>query len=428
MKSLLMVLVVSVVTLLGTAGCGVPADDTPLNGNDTIYEYGGSKPVGDLIVVTINKTQHKVTQINFTEGVTNGPFDYHPMVSENGGFSILNVVDLPSLGTYGGTALFAEFPGTAIVYQTFTNIDAGMSNAAAENLPVYAVFRQPTTAADYYQKSYNWMKFNTDTGNTNVNMEAGFAAWDDSANNGYLWGAGYSKRRELEGGSGMNTINEHGTQLSLFTYDAGTQALVFWDGAPIGDFSNALSLIGTPDGAVILDFGPGKGGGAGLAFPQSSKSVADLNGIYFLINYNCSVSNSESGVGPMKMVIDSGQVRVFQFQDNTGSDLPQWVGELVDIPSFGKGPEWGSGTNLTTSFSNWSDINSAHSSLIKGAWMGEGSFVATNSIGYSSGTVFLMVDPLVRYIGFSGFFQEGSDMMIRFGFGLKDTGYSDAGL
>ncbi len=414
-----------VLALLTVIGCGDPVEPgDPIPGADILYEYGGSEPVGDLICVIINQSQQTVTHINYTSGQTNGPYTYFSMTTENGGFSILKVVDLPSLGLNGGSVLFAEYPGTAIVYQMFTNTDDGQSNAAADGYPVYAVHRQQTSAADYYQKSYNWMKFNTDTGQTNANMEAGFAAWDDSSALGLLYGAGYSKREELNGGSGMNNINSTGTiKLDDFIYDSASKSLVFWDGTA-GDYSNALSLTGTPDGATILDFGPGKGGGAGLAIPQSSKSIADLDGTYFLINYNCEVSNINSGIGPMKMVIDSGHVLVYQFQDNTGTASSQWDGVLVDIPSYGAGPEWGDSTNLTTSLLNWSEVDTASSTLIQNAYMGEGSFVATNDIG----TVFIMVDPDVRYLGFTGFFQEGPDEVIRFGFGIKDTGYSDAGL
>lgn len=419
--------------MIGVVSCAAPSEDKTTG--DTIVYYGGSEPQGDLITVALNKTKKQVTHYNHTRGETNGPFTYSDLtdVSENGGFSILKVVNLDSnnMPPYGGFVYFAEFPDTALVYQMFKYTDAGHTIHEREGNPVYAVYREATTTSTYLEKPYNWMQFNTAFETTYADMEVGFAAIDDNTSGGLFYGAGYSYRAELEQGTNyaITTINKDTNnllKLENMSYNSETVALVDWGGGSVGDYSNALSMVGTRSGAVVLDFGPERGGGAGIAIPQaSSTNFVPPEGTYLLLVYECPISNTNGNVEPTKFVVEPGGnvAKVFDLQTNTSTGTPVYEGYFAPIYSFPEGPM---GVPVAQTLSNASGISNANSSTIKGAYQALGAFVLTNT--NENDIVFTMFDPNGNYMAFSAVCVGGDTTNILFGFGIKDPNYSDAGL
>lgn len=409
-------------------GCAQePPADTD-DGDTASYKYyGGSDPEGDYIVVGIDKVNKKVTHKNLTTGDSHGPFAYVNETTMNFGFSFLKHAELTAaeLGEpNGGFVIFGEYPDAACIYQLFKYTDAGKTNSETIGNPQYAVYRQATDKTEFYAKAYNWMKFFIDDNVTDSDMETGFAAFDGSAQYGKMYGAGYSHRANLNGYGyhGINNINSDGsTYVSNFTYYSAELANVMWTGT-VGDFSDAISVVGTPSGTYVMDFGPNVGGGMGLVVPQSDISLASVEGVYFVMVYEYNMTNGESGANPMKMVIDGGKLSVYIYDEDTNS-AAVWAEDLIAIAAANSGP---TDEPITNSFEIVASNNNAVSLVVQNAHECKGAFISfgTNASGDTNDVATMMFDPQGRFFGFTGFFKEVDGDVIRFGFGIKDANYS----
>lgn len=387
-----------------SSGCGDSSDDK----SATIITYAGSEPVGDFVVVQIDKTNSKVRRINYTTDPDEdtGWLPYTAVSAADAeGFSILYRVNVT-----GGYVIFAEFPNTAVVYQMFDASDDPVG------WPVYVVYRERVDKSSYYEKAYNWMKFTIDSTPADSEMEAGFAAFDTSAEEGLLYGAGYYSLDDS-----INDINDGDVaKISTFVENTELIANTMWTGTE-GDMNTALTLTGTASGTNILDFGPGAGGGMGLAIPQSDVTLATAAGTYFVLVYENDKTADTSTVQPMKVVISgtSPNIEVFQYSDNTSTATPVLSNDLTAIADL-TAPESPNGIAIKTQFATASGNAAAASAVVKSAHLCEGSFVAIDAGG--NYVINLMFDSQGGFCGFSMFDTTGNDI-IRFGFGIKDANY-----
>ncbi len=400
-------LILIMLTCMTSCSSSDSNDDPPSN---TITNYAGSDPVGDFIVIQIDKTNSKVRHINYTADPDedSGWLDYTKIAAADAeGFSNQNRVEL-SGGEY---VIFAEFPNTAIVYQLF---DA--SNDAVGN-PVYAVLREKVDIDSYYEKAYNWMKFEIDASTaTDSEMEVGFAAFDASSNEGLLYGAGYYGYDDT-----ISDINSGDIQkVTLFEENTALIANTMWGGA-VGDMDNAITLTGTQSGTNILDFGPASGGGMGLAIPQSDVSLATASGTYFLLVYEADKVGGTSSVEPMKLVISSTSphIKVFPYNGNTETDSPVFSDDLTAVADLTAGESPGGTTPIMEQFATASGNSAAVSSVVQNAHESSGTFAATDP-NYGLAIIF---DPLGGFCGFT--MTDNSTDTIRFGFGIKDSLYTN---
>jgi hypothetical protein len=389
----------------------------------TLNYYGGSDPEGDLITVIIDQANSKVKHINHTNGETEASQPWYSysalaITDEHAqGFGILKRVDLET----GEFVLFAEFPQAACVYQLFDAAGDPSGN------PVYVVYRQQVDKSSYYAKAYNWMSFNIDSTGDQSDMTTGFSAFDSSGQQGLLYGASYSKKREAEGAAegGVEDINSGDTtKVADFTADSETSANILWTGT-VGDMATAISMIGTASGAVILDFGADIGGGMGLAIPQATMSFSQLAGTYFTLVYGFDQGTDEQTISPMKVVVKSdGNLEAYDFNDKTDNPANAvFDQDLTAVGAFVGGPV--GGEDISETFQRISGCSGAASSVVQNAYTCNGSFVAqdlANDI-----TVVAQFDSTGRFFGFTMFDNNtgATDYIIRFGLGIKDTGYTN---
>jgi hypothetical protein len=326
----------------------------------------------------------------------------------------------------GRFALFAEFEKAAVVYQVFTD----GTPPTTQGDPVYAVYREQVDKAQYYEKAFNWMKFFIDDG-TASDMACGFAAFDSSAAQGLLYGAGYSNRAELNhqglNSSGVQSVNASGTmKVDTFTYDSAATANVMWDGSHPNDRTYAVTMVGTPSGATVLDFGPNVGGGMGLAIPQTSTKDwnAAYAGTYFTLVYEYDVLAGTRTIEPMRVVLSSsGGVDVYP----SGSTTAVYQSTFTSVEDFSGGPN---GEPVKLTFAAAAGNASAQSTTVQGANVAHGAFVSQVNDGSRESVLSLILDPQGRFFGFTMFDKatggtaDPNDYRVRFGFALKDTGYT----
>lgn len=390
--------------------------------------YGGTAPRGDFVTVDIDRWAKTVTHTNHTvPGRSGGQLSYVDLPqtdSQASGFSMIRRVALPS----GGYVLFAEFPGAALAYQQFT------AAGAMDGDPQYVVLRSDTVPSHYYERAFVWMKFRLDPTAANSDMESGFAAWDSPAGNGRLYGAGYSNNQDvMNTGSntyGISNVNQTGTVgVPGLTYDATTQSNTIWDAAHPGDRNYAITLAGTASGAAIMDFGPNMGGGGGLAIPQAGTKAfqSAYTGTYFVIVYEYAKAGGTRRVMLVKTVFGAdGSIRTYQHTDHTTTATPffsQTLTAIEDVPGSNSpnNPE-----AITASFQNISGNAGAASSVVRNAHLCHGAFLAASS----SQVAMIAFEEGGRFLGFTMFDNNNTvtatDDVVRFGFGIKDSGYSDA--
>jgi len=420
------------VAVMAFVGCGEIDFGGSSSGQRNRDVYGGTDPKGDLVEVTIDRGNRTVTHVNYTTGESHGPFSYAPVtdVDTSGGFSIINkaVVDSDT-GMY---VLFAEFEQAACVYQLFN------ADGTNEGNPQYVVYREAFDKTVLYGNAYTFMKFFIDEG-TESNMECGFAAFDASSANGLLYGAVYGHKDSEEGegfnGSGVADINEgDAVSVDLMTHDSTSQANIMWEGGHADDMDYAISIIGTRSGAAVLDFGPECGGGGGLVLPQTNAVDNPttwwntVRGTYFLLVYESDLDATERKVSVMKMVVDgAGKIEVFEMNANTSTATPVFDSTLVGVGSSDEGPN---GEPVRDTFLTVAGNAAATSVVVQNAHLCKGAFIATEEDGGESSVIMMAFDPQGRFCGLTGFFDEpdSDNETIRFGFGIRDRGYSNAGL
>ncbi|UCB46605.1 MAG: hypothetical protein JSV25_04080, partial [Spirochaetota bacterium] len=334
------------------------------------------------------------------------------------GFKIIKKVDLG----VDGFVLFAEFPQAACVYQKFDSL------GDADGNPVYVVYRVQVDKSSYYEKAFNWMKFYIDSTLDQSDMSTGFSAFDTSGEQGLLYGAGYSKKREAEEAEegGVENINSLGTtKVDDFTADSETSANILWTG-DVGDMATAISMVGTASGAVIMDFGTDTGGGMGLAIPQATMSFGQLAGTYFTLVYGFDQDTNEQTISVMKTVIKSDQsLEVYDFADKT--DNPSnavFDQDFTPVGTLDGGPLYPE--TIAETFQRISGCGDAASSVVNNAYSCNGSFVAQDVA--SDITVVAQFDSTGRFFGFTMFDNntDATDYVLRFGLGIRDTGYTNS--
>ncbi len=375
--------------------------------------------------MNIDRLGKKVTHVNYTTNVASGPFSYAavPAATANG-FSILNKAIVNANNDY---VLFSEFPGVALVYQMFN------SNGTASGWPVYVVIKASPSAADYYGQAYNWMKFYIDQAAAASDMECGFAAFDTAATGGLLYGAGYSNRIESEDvNPAISNINGNAVSIAAFTWNATMKAFIKYDTAHSGDMNYALTLTGTPSGTAVLDFGPLQNQGGALAIPQAGSKAFSSNyvGTYFAIMYEYDKTGAGTrNVRPIKVVLANPAaptVSVFNYTEKT-TGTAIFTSTLQALEDFPNGPNkpGPAGTPVCTQFQTASGNTAATSTVVKNAHLCHGSFIA------ASGNFVLVItfDPSGRFCSYTMFDSNGGDAtndIIRFGFAIKDAGYTNS--
>lgn len=410
------------------------SSNTPGSGGGSFTTYAGSDPKGDYIVIDFDTANSLVRRINFTTGETNGWFSYTTLPTNSqyaNGFSIVKQAVIESNASTNFFALFTEFPQAACVYLLMMETN-GAEGFVVEN-PAYVVYRQTLSGSDLYGKAYNWMKFTIDDIAANSDMEAGIASFDASGAGGIFYGSGYSRKSQT--GTGLSNCGFHdvddGTNLYVTNFTANSDAgsLTAWYGG-VGDWSTALSMTGTPSGAVILDFGTNIGGGSGIAFPQSDLAAdpaawwSTVGGTYMTVIYEYNSQTAQTLIEPIKIKVESGGlVKVYQFTNHV-SDTP-FLSEtltMISNANLAQSPC----TNYTPMelLAHFAGNTNASSAVVQKAHYGLGSYLYTDI----SITLFAMFDPQGRFMSFNMFEDAGGGTnIIRFGFGIKDAGYNDSG-
>jgi hypothetical protein len=397
----------------------------------SLFSYGGSDPKGDFIVIIMDKENSLVKHTNYTEGEIESSQPWYAYTSVDpsnayaNGFSIIYRVDLG----VDGFVLFSEFPQAAVVYQKFDSL------GDADGDPVYAVYREQVDKTSYYNRAYNWLRFFIDTSVAadQSDMSAGFTAFDAASTQGSMYGAGYSKKEDVENpgdpDGGVDDINEGDTvTVDGFTADSATVSNIMWTGA-IGDWAKAIAMVGTASGSVILDFGSDMGGGMGLAIPQASISWSAVAGTYFTMVYEFNQLTDESQVNPMKIVItSSGYCEVYPFDLKTDNPANAVFNrQFVALGSLLGGPLYPTET-IAETFERVSGVDQPGvvSSVVQNAYTCNGTFVAEDPA--EDQVVVAVCDSSGRFFGFTMFDEELStdDYIIRFGCGIRDTGYTNS--
>jgi len=397
------------------------------------YYYGGSDPKGDFVSIVIDKASSRVKHINYSDGETaeSQPwYSYTTLEADDeyaNGFSIIKKATLSSTEY----VLIAEFPGAAAVYQMFKWDELELDYLAFED-PRYVVYRQQTDKSSYYEKAYNWMKFFIDTSVDQSDMSAGFAAFDTSGEQGLLYGAGWSKKDEVEGGGdgGVSDINSDDSfTIDSLVYHQESVSNIKWGGS-VDDWTQAIAVTGTASGALVLDFGSATGGGMGLAVPQATTSWSNLAGTYFTMVYEFDQETDERQVFPMKIVIKSvdseWHCQVYPYDVKTSNPANAVFNQPLDaIGTLDSGPY--PGETIAETFLRVSDCASAASSIVQNGNLCNGSFIAMNETDEQ--VVVTTFDSTGRFLGFTMFDDdEGTpeaDYVVRFGLGIRDTGYTN---
>lgn len=440
----LIFITITFVVIVGCVASGTPEEEEPSTDLDV---YGGSNPVGDFVVIEINKTDQKLKYHNYTKDEHTGWFDYAKVTdpAENMGFDIIYKVDVnadTTEDTETSYVLFAEFNDVALVYVPFNYLGDAIDN------PQYALIREQLTKDNVYGTKYNWMTFKIDQDATeDSDMSGGFAAWDAQSNSGKLIGAGYSNKAQKlnwpDASDGISDINKDGSvDVDSFGTDSATKSLYFYsDGIP--DWGHRVTLTGTQSGATILDFGPDAGGGSGLAIPQASSKDWNpaYNGTYFMMVYEYS-SWSDSGpsdngtsINPMKCVLSgttTGYLEVFESNADTSTATPVFESSLTAIADLSADASPGP-MPIIDQFGIISGMydHSPDAAHLHDANECKGSFIASKEASGVHSIVFIMFDPQGRFGGFT-MFEEQNDppkhYAYRFGFTINDPNYSNSKL
>lgn len=416
-RKLVLTVILIIFSLAAIAGCG--------GGKRSSKKiYGGVDPKGDYIAITIEGSS--VTYDNYTTSEHYGPFGFskETAVGVNGGFkNIYRTVYVDPSNKY---VRFVEMTGVTIIYQMFQ--DAGVigdftDDDTVDN-PVYAFCRKQVSMNDYRDTAYNWIEFKMGADNASSNFSAGCAGFDTNTDSppGRLYGAGYSKRREIADppSNGLNNINESNLGTSSFTYNPTIVA----NTAPSGG-GDTLTLIGAKTNDFILDFGLNNG--AGFAIRQASGAAyqSTYNGTYIVFCYeNNNDSSVTQTIQVIKMTLENGVFKVFQMSDNTSTATPDAEGTLTAIADCTEGP---AETPIKTHFQTVSGCGDALSTKVQNSYNCYGGFVNIQNSGNEVN--YLILDPAGKYLCFTCFYETAPDIYnYRFGFGIKDPLYSNTGL
>lgn len=261
------------------AGCS-DGDDDGGAVVDQVSDYGGSIPRGDYVTADIDGQQ--ITIQNKTFGTeTTLPFGDIPDEIDVG-TSILQMSDPDNDGNY---YLIARVEGRVLALHKMSSD----LTPIVEELPFYMFEKTKLASAALEGKSFNYMELYSDAASS-LTVEVGIVGFDTDPS-GRLYGAAYDSGQDL-----IYSITDEdgrpdsGDEFSLArTEGQADGSLVLWEGAA-GDWNTATTLTGSDSGPIVLDHGPGAGGGAGFAFPQVAEADPDafwdrVAGRYFMIAY-----------------------------------------------------------------------------------------------------------------------------------------------
>lgn len=430
MKNIILTLLTFLtITFIIFSGCPTTTEtETP----PTIVNFAGSDPKGDLVGVEMDKTNKKITLYNYTTGEKKGPFSYSKVTDTTitGGFNIIYKTIINTAGDY---VLFAEFPDAAIVYVLFNKQGEALGNFR------YLVKREKIENNKMYAKAYNWMKFKIDEdGSADTDMETGFVGIDTDSTQGLFYGACYSHKAEMFEWSGyingIKDINPGDTlKVNSLVYDKNTNSSYHEAGG--SGMGHRLYLTGTPSGSIILDFGIQRGGGGGIAIPQAeTENMSNAYyGVYLTFLYEYSYKSGlldQRKIKPIKVLIN---------KDNTGdfvkgfdltqdiSTTPHFIKYLKSVNSL-QASESPGGIKVTDQFATQSGNAGASSDVVKNANRCYGEFINMEGDSTYFTVNSIIFDPQGRFLSFTGFTNSlpdsTSDYEIRFGFAIKDPGYS----
>jgi len=267
-------------------------------------------------------------------------------------------------------------------------------------------------------------------------MTTGFAGFDVSGlptPQGLLYGAGYSHRRELEGGAngGVEDVNTGDLlKVDAFTYDSSLVANIMWEGGHTGDMDWALVLTGTASGTNIIDHGILAGGGMNIVLPQASSALfsSAYAGMYFTMRYELNGQSGATLIEPLKLVVTSGgNVQAYDWNLPIAGQVALFDKPLVNVSSFSGGPV--ALETISQTYARVSENSSATSTTVQGAHLCKGAFIAEDTGAKT--IVVVMFDPSGKFLGFTMFkaltpdATPENDFEIRFGVGIKDAGYTD---
>jgi len=391
-----------------------------LSGRDI---YSGSNPEGHFVEVSIDRLNKKIDFTDYTEPANNlSGLDYTWLDPENalsdpdpGGFSILYRVNLPAPS--GSYALCAEIPGVAVVIAPLD------STGEMLEPPTFAFKRKDVARSRYYQKAFNWLHVTIDDEAGKPDVMCGFVASDSAGTptpNGLLYGAEYSIQDDA-----TTNINPDGLAVGNLVQDEVSRAFVGWL-ADVGDWSNAIVLIGDPDTATQIIYGENQGSGGAFAVPQASTKEfqAAYAGTYAAIVFQYDKGVIEESSYPVTVeVTAAGNIKVFNFGDDTSSAVHLMESPLTPLEDFDSGTQI---DDLNTA----SLLNTADYDGIKGAYQSHGAFIAQGSIDGNPVIATILFDPEGRFAGFHLYTDDENDGIVSndilsFGLAIKDANFSN---
>lgn len=394
--------------LIGTfswalSGCGGGS------GGGSGKTYAGAMPIGDYVAVTLKEANHTLTYHNYTTGESFGPISYSKLTTGTGGFQ--NIYQTETF-TREGKQYYADFVIMKDVALSFLLFDASLDQPV--DWPVYAFYRRAVDMNDYKGRAYNWLKCEIEENGGSSdqgNFECGFAAFDTDTT-GLMYGASYNRRAA---GDPIKTINASGIGTSSFTYDPALVANKYGD----------LTLIGTPSGDFVLDFGANNGAGFAVRQGASKDWNSNYNGNYLAMVYkngnavSADYQTPRYLMKPMRVTLNNSTIVVAELEGTEETEVYINNAPLTSLEDFTRGPI--AGETVTKSFQSRSGCDSASSPTVQQAYQCHGSFIYNNETG--SQLVNIFSDPNGRFIFFNAFIEEGAKITYFFGFGIKDPYY-----
>ena len=268
-----------IIVLMGTAvfpaGCN-DSDSDSGSSSASVPDFGGTIPKGDYVTAEINGDQ--ITIANKTTGEeTTLSFGDPPEESNS---SILKMTEFYKDGYY----LMVLLEDSVLALH---KINSEMEPVTTD-LPMYMFNKTTLTADDLKGKAYNFMEFFGGADAGNLFVEVGIVGFDTDAS-GRLYGAAFDSEEEANNPEDpFYSITNDDFTLAM-TDPQPDGSLVLWENG-VENWNAATTLTGSTSGPVVLDHGPGAGGGAGFALPQVTETDPDVfwdtvEGTYFVIAY-----------------------------------------------------------------------------------------------------------------------------------------------
>jgi len=388
-----------IIVLMGAAvfpvGCN-DSDSDSGSSSASVPDFGGTIPKGDYVTAEINGDQ--ITIANKTTGEeTTLSFGDPPEESNS---SILKMTEFYKDGYY----LMVLLEDSVLALH---KINSEMEPVTTD-LPMYMFNKTSLTAEDLKGKAYNFMEFFGGADAGNLFVEVGIVGFDTDAS-GRLYGAAYDSEDDaLYSITDEDGEADTGDEFSLdLTEPQPDGSLVLWENG-VENWNAATTLTGSTSGPVVLDHGPGAGGGAGFALPQVTETDPDVfwetvEGTYFVIAY------VDTGTGENGVTYIACSVR----QDPSGG----WGGYLyLEGTSLDEIPIEPLQEGISQDIETKADFSAAESSVVQNAAAGRGIFQQAGE----DPDFLITFDPAGNYI--LGV-KTGDGGISGFGLGIKDPDF-----